>query len=139
MTLDCPFRNPLQSRVIPVLSYYLTSYGYLHFYWIRSAASPSNPPVLPRPSFLLPLLRPNSSYVRPLVGSLSCLPSGAAALRWLKPSCPAWSFWRHALFRIQKNPEAFVVSPWLPLMADAKFNIQMIFDPAHGCSCGGSA
>lgn len=40
MTLDCPFRNPLQSRVIPVLSYYLTSYGYLRFYWIRSAAFP---------------------------------------------------------------------------------------------------
>lgn len=40
MTLDCPFRNPLQSRVISVLSYYLTSYGYLRFYWIRSAAFP---------------------------------------------------------------------------------------------------
>ena len=33
----------------------------------------SNPPVLPRPSFLLPFLRLNSSYVRPLAGSLSCL------------------------------------------------------------------
>ena len=40
MTLDCPFRNPLQSRVIPVLSYYITSYGYLRFYWIRSASFP---------------------------------------------------------------------------------------------------
>ena len=37
MTLDCPFRNPLQPRVISVRSYYLTSYGYLHFYWIRFA------------------------------------------------------------------------------------------------------
>jgi len=26
MTLDCPFRNPLQSRVIPVRSCYLTSF-----------------------------------------------------------------------------------------------------------------
>ena len=38
MTLDCPFRNPLQPRVISVHSYYLTSYGYLHFYWIRFTA-----------------------------------------------------------------------------------------------------
>ena len=38
MTLDCPFRNPLQPRVISVRSYYLTSYGYLHFYWIRFTA-----------------------------------------------------------------------------------------------------
>ena len=38
MTLDCPFRNPLQPRVISVHSYYLTSYGYLRFYWIRFAA-----------------------------------------------------------------------------------------------------
>lgn len=38
MTLDCPFRNPLQSRVISVRSCYLTSYGYLHFYQIRFTA-----------------------------------------------------------------------------------------------------
>ena len=31
MTLDCPFCNPLQSRVISVRSCYLTSYGYLSF------------------------------------------------------------------------------------------------------------
>ena len=33
MTLDCLFRNPMQSRVISGGSCYLTSYGYLTFYW----------------------------------------------------------------------------------------------------------
>ena len=36
MTLDCTFRNLLQPRVISVHSYYLTSYGYLSFYWIAT-------------------------------------------------------------------------------------------------------
>ena len=85
MTLDCPFRNPLQSRVIPVLSYYLTSYGYLRFYWIRSAASPStilrffyDHPFCCRYYGLTPHMW------GPLVGSPSCLPLGSAALRCLR-------------------------------------------------------
>lgn len=36
MTLDCLFRNPMQSRVISGGSCYLTSYGYLTFYWFAS-------------------------------------------------------------------------------------------------------
>ena len=32
MTLDCPFCNPLQSRVISGAPCYLTSCGYLSFY-----------------------------------------------------------------------------------------------------------
>ena len=114
MTPDCPFCNPLQSRVISVRFYYLTSYGYLRFIWIRSAARPSsNPPVLLRPSFFLPLLRPNSSYVRPLVGFPSCLPYGlgfaltenrlhAGRLRDIRPS-ESWSG----------------VLSWLPLTTDS--------------------
>ena len=97
MTLDCPFRNPLQSRVISVLSYYLTSYGYLRFYWIRSAAIPKQSSSSSTTVFFLPLLRPNSSYVRPLVGFPSCLPYGlgfaltenrlhAGRLRDIRPS-----------------------------------------------------
>lgn len=79
--------------------------------------SPSNPPVLPRPPFL-PLLRPQSSYVRSLVGFPSCLPAGPAALRWL--NTVALSFFGKHVFRILKLVSLF----WLPLMADAKNLVQ---------------
>lgn len=77
MTLDCPFCNPLQPRVISVRSYYLTSYGYLRFYWIRSAALPLRHPLSSSTTISsLPLLRRNSSYVRPLGRIPFVLPSG---------------------------------------------------------------
>ena len=49
MTLDRPFRNPLRPRVTSVLSYYLTSYGYLPILQNRLPAlcSPAQLPLSP--------------------------------------------------------------------------------------------
>ena len=73
MTLDCPFRNPLQSRVIPVRSCYLTSFcvplflqnGHIpHPCAARLDGTTSSQPFL-----LSPLLQLSPSYVRlPNVG-----------------------------------------------------------------------
>ena len=64
MTPDCPFCNPLQSRVTSVRSYYLTSYGYLRFYWIRLAASPLTRSAHRLDHPFQPFLQLYSSYVR---------------------------------------------------------------------------
>lgn len=92
MTLDCPFRNPLQSRVIPVLSYYLTSIWLPPFLLDTLRRIPfDNPPVLPRPSFLLPLLRPNSSYVRPFGRIAFLLAAGVCRFALTGTFCPSRS------------------------------------------------
>ena len=99
MTLDCPFRNPLQSRVTSVRSYYLTSYGYLHFYWIRfTACSIQQLEYSHTTDFFAMITAFCSSYVRPsLVGhsvlAVWYLPLGAACLPVCR-SVSSGSNWR---------------------------------------------
>ena len=56
MTLDCPFRNPLQPRVISGGSCYLTSIVYLSFYRMAIPHSAGPGPCI-SPKSLRPLLR----------------------------------------------------------------------------------
>lgn len=135
MTLDCPFRNPLQSRVISVLSYYLTSYGYLRFYWIRSAASPQQSSSSSTTiSFVAVITAQLLICEDPRSDSLpACCQVCRFALT--ETVCLFRSFWRYPDFQIFWKSWSLVVSPWLPLMADHRFLIQNIFDQTLSFSC----
>ena len=83
MTLDCPFCNPLQSRVISVRSCYLTSYGYLSFCRIATCHTifSSLPEYCSQP-FPLAASAALSSYVR------SCMLESVRSTLWVVCASP---------------------------------------------------